>query len=314
MKKKFQNSIRIEGYVYQHTLEEKTVQNKTSENFGKPFINGSVWVATDEDGLNVVEVHYSYVTPMTKKNTENTTYKNLKKIMEGATWVADGKENALRVILSPTIALNDFFDKDDKPVAAKRAEGGFVTICTPKDVFNSDESKRSAFDVEMLITSVKMVDADEEKGYDAYAEVRGCVFDFRNAVLPVDFRIRDPKGMDYMLDLGATPAEPKALRLWGKIISETTTVEVTEESAWGEALVKQVQRNHKEWLITGSKETENEFGDEELITADELKAKMQEREVYLATVKKRADDYKAQKAGGAAPAAAPVVAETGFNF
>ena len=315
MKKNFVNTIRVEGYVYQHSLSEKTVQNTASENFGKNFINGSVFVATDEAGLNVVEVHYSYVVPLTKKSKANPTYNALKQIMNGPTWINDGKDNALKVILEPSIALNDFYDREGKLASPKRAEGGFVTICNGTTDINPDETKRSIFTVEMVITSLKEVDPDEEKGYEGYHEIRGCIFDFRNAVLPVDFRLRSDQGVDFVASLDPSPSHPAFLKLWGKIISETIAVEVTEETAFGEPLVKKTQRNHKEWLMTGCKPDTEPFGDENTITSEELKAKMQEREIYLANVKKRSDEYQAQKSGGtAAPAVTSTPSPDGFNF
>ena len=65
------NSEHIEGRVYQHNLELKTVSNQSSKNFGKQFINGTIEVATDEAGLNVVPVKFLYVTEMTAKGGKN---------------------------------------------------------------------------------------------------------------------------------------------------------------------------------------------------------------------------------------------------
>ena len=314
MKKKFDNEIKIEGYVYQHSLAEKTVQNTASANFGKPFIGGSVFVATDEEGLNVVEVHYSFIQPTTKNGKANPTYNALKQIMNGKTWITDGKDEAVKAIFKPSIALNDFYDREGKLVSPKRAEGGFVTICSGATTINPDPDKRCMFIADMVVTSLKDVEPNEEKGYDGYTEVRGCIFDFRNGVLPVDFRMRDQNGIDWLNSLDPSPANPVLIKGWGKIISETTTVEIKEEGAFGEALVKTVSRNHKEWLMTSGKNDE-EFGDESTITAEELKAKMQDREVYLAGVKKRADEYQASKTSGSSTPAAPAPATTdGFNF
>ena len=63
--KKMINTERIEGRVYQHNLTIKTVQNQTSANFGKEFISGNLEVAVDEAGLNIIPVHYTYVTETT---------------------------------------------------------------------------------------------------------------------------------------------------------------------------------------------------------------------------------------------------------
>lgn len=57
--KKTINKETIEGRVYQFDLEVKKVQNTESENYGKDFISGTLEVAVDEDGLNVVPVHYT---------------------------------------------------------------------------------------------------------------------------------------------------------------------------------------------------------------------------------------------------------------
>ena len=80
--KKMINTERIEGRVYQHNLTIKTVQNQTSANFGKEFISGQLEVAVDEEGLNIIPVHYTYVTETTSAGNKNATYANLKKIIE----------------------------------------------------------------------------------------------------------------------------------------------------------------------------------------------------------------------------------------
>ena len=40
--KKAINREHIEGYVYEHNLAIKTVQNTESKNYGKEFINGTL--------------------------------------------------------------------------------------------------------------------------------------------------------------------------------------------------------------------------------------------------------------------------------
>ena len=75
------NQENIEGRVYEHDLKVKTVANKQSANFGKEFIQGSISIATDEAGLNVLTVHYTYVTEFTKSGNKNATYGNLKRII-----------------------------------------------------------------------------------------------------------------------------------------------------------------------------------------------------------------------------------------
>ena len=177
----------------------------------------------------------------------------------------------------------------------------------------------------MVITNVTHIDADESKGIlEPYASVRGAIFNFRNAILPMDFVIKNEAGMQYFEDLDASPANPVYTKVWGKINSITTKVPKHEESAFGEAAVSFVERKVKEWVITGTAKVPYDFGDEAVMTVDEVTKALQDREVYLAEKKRQNDEYKAQKAAtSAAPVAptnafptgaAPVINRTGFNF
>ena len=66
------NKSHIEGYIYEHTLESK-VSGPNSKNPGTEFISGNLSVATDEAILNIVTVHFSYVTPTTKNGNPQVT-------------------------------------------------------------------------------------------------------------------------------------------------------------------------------------------------------------------------------------------------
>ena len=74
------------------------------------------------------------------------------------------------------------------------------------------------------------------------------------------------------------------------------SIPVTEESAFGEAAVTMRNRKMKHWTITGASKVPYDFGDEKVMTADELTKAMQDREIHLADVRKRREDYKAEKA------------------
>lgn len=52
-KKSFINQTHLEGYVYEHKLEDK-VSGPNSKNPGTSFINGTLSIATDDELLNVV--------------------------------------------------------------------------------------------------------------------------------------------------------------------------------------------------------------------------------------------------------------------
>lgn len=311
--RKAQNTERVEGYIYQHDLSVKQVQNQASSNFGKDFISGNLEVATDEEGLNVIKVHFTYVTETNKSGNKNATYTVLKKIIdENKTWTAVGKENALKVRVDTALALNDFYNNNDELVSAKTNEGGFVTIINQL----AEEKLRNTFSADMVITNVSHIEKDEEKNIEEdYVSVRGAIFNFRNDLLPVDFKVKNAEGMKYFEGLGATNSNPIYTKVWGKIISTTITRTSEVESAFGEAAVRTYSNSNKEWVITGTAKVPYDFGDENILTAEELTKAAQNREVYLAEVKKRAEDYKANKAAGNTTATATTATKTAdFKF
>ena len=83
MMKAVVNKSHIEGYIDGHTLESKG-SGPNSKNPGTEFISGNLSVATDEAILNIVTVHFSYVTPTTKNGGTNSTYTALSNIISGA--------------------------------------------------------------------------------------------------------------------------------------------------------------------------------------------------------------------------------------
>lgn len=309
------NTEHIEGRIYQHDLAVKTVQNNASANFGKEFISGTLDIATDEEGCNVLTVHFTYVTETTKNGGKNSTFVALQKIInEGKAWITDGKDAATKVKVDTALALNDFYAQDDSLVSVKTNEGGFVTLVNEL----CDVSERNTFQADMVITAVVKTEVDEEKNIkEPFVTLRGAIFNFRNDLLPIDFVVRNEAGMKYFENLEVTNASPVYTKVWGKITCNTSTIERTEESAFGEAAVKTYERKTKEWVVTGTAKLPYEFGDEQVLTVDELTKALQNREVYLADKKKANDEYKASRAS-TTPAVAsspiPTAAKGTFNF
>lgn len=315
--KKMINSTHIEGRIYSHDLAIKQVQNKDSANFGKDFISGNLDIAVDEDGLNVVSVHFTYVTPETKGGQKSPTYSMLAKIIQdNKTWTTVGKDAAEKIAVNSAVALNDFYNQNDELISAKRIEGGFVSTIRE---LKANPAERNTFDTDMLINSVKRIEANEEREIPEHLEVGGAIFNFRNDLLPVTYTITDKAGMDYFEGLGATGANPVFTRVWGNINCKTKTVTNEIESAFGEPAVRTYNRTEREWVITGAPRTTYDFGDEKILTPEEVKKAVADREVMLADVKKRNEEYKAQRAAGnvasatTAQPSAPV-AEGGFTF
>ncbi len=293
--KKMINTENIQGRIYQHDLAVKTVQNKESENYKKPFISGTLHVAVDEEGLNVIPVHYTYVTENTKNGNKNRTFTALNKIItEGKTWIESGKEEATKVKIDTALALNDFPDQSGEMVSVKRNEGGFVTIV---DSICDEGINRHKFTTDMFITSTKRVEPQEndDENVKDYLVLKGAVFNFRNDILPVDFVVRNPQGISYFENLDISPKNPVFTKVWGRINSITVRKKKEEVSAFGEAAVSYIEKKTKEWTVTGVSPEPYAYGSADTLTNEEVIEAMQNREVMLAEKKRQKEEWEANK-------------------
>lgn len=309
--KKMINTTHIEGLLYEHKLEKK-VSGENSKNPGTEFISGTVTIATDDARMNTIQVHFTYVTAITSKGGANNTYNVLNRIIEGAPCVTkDGADNAIKLRVDSAIGLNEFFSDrngESELVSAKRNEGGFIHIVT--DELAEDEKERSTFTADMLITGTRDVEENPERNLPAKLILKGYIFDFRNAIMPVEFSVLNPNGMKYFANLEVSERKPVFTKVWGTQISQTTYREVTEESAFGDKKVRRVPSSVKDFVVTGTAREPYLWDDEDGILATEFNEAMANREVYLATIKKRQEDY--QNSKKSAPIAS--TAKTGYNF
>ena len=295
MKKKFVNESHLEGYLYEHDLTVKE-SGKKSKVPGTVFISGTISIATDNAITNIVPIHFTYVTATTSKGGNNATFKVLKDIIDGTlkTYMED-KDKAVKLRVDSALNLNEFYttkDGKEELVSARRNEGGFVHIA---DSLDEDENKRNTFKCDFLIHNARRVEADEEKNTPEKMIIKGHAFDFRNSILPMEFTVLNPAAMDYFESLEASPSNPILTNFWGQQISETVVKRIVEESAFGSDYVREVKNNRKDFVITGALKVPYEFGDESVMTADELKELLAAREVYVADIKKRQEEYEASK-------------------
>ena len=122
----------------------------------------------------------------------------------------------------------------------------------------------------------------------------------------------DENAMAYFEGLEASSKNPVFTKVKGRQVSETVTRTITEESAFGEASVREVKSSRKDFVITWAQKEPYVWDDEETITAAEMTDAMSARQTYLATVKQRQDEYKASK--GAGSATNKPAAEGGYDF
>ena len=202
-----------------------------------------------------------------------------------------GADRAAKLRIDSQIGVNEFFSNrtgEETLVSVKRNEGGFVHVV---QTIAAVENLRDTFKADMIITKCRRVEPDEERGREEKMIVSGYVFDFRNALLPVDFVVYSPDGMNVFEGFDASEKTPVFTCVNGHQVSKTiTTVQQSESSGWGDI-----------------------WDDESTITAQEYKEALQNREVAVAEIKRRQDEYNASRAQTQAPAATTGGA-SGFNF
>lgn len=298
MKKKMINTTRIEGILYQHSLELK-VSGPNSKKPGTEFITGTVEVATNDKMTNIVPVHYTYITATTAKGKEDTRFTTLKSIIDKKVgWYTDPDvgANAAKVRIDSAIGLNEFYSDRSgttELVSVPRNEGGFIHIVQS---ISENEKQRSTFEADMVIVGARTMEATETRPEKVIVD--GRVFDFRGAILPVKFSAISESAMNYFLNLEASPKTPVFTKVKGQIVSEQVVRQIKEESAFGEDSVREVQSSNRDFVITWAAVEPYEFGLEETITFEDLKTAAQARENMLAELKQRNDDYKASRSQG----------------
>lgn len=293
--KQFINNVHVEGYIFSHSLQAR-VTGEQSKNPGTPFIQGIINVATDDQGMNVVPVSFTYVTERyARSGKENATYKVLQQILSGTqnTFEEVGT-SALKVRIDGDVEINDFLGRDGM-VAAKRVRGSFCHL-------SNDVDFKAFFETDMLIAEVTL--REVEDGED-YMNIRGYAFNFRGDVLPVTYTIKNPDGIKYFENCEISNANPLLTRVWGNIISTTVETKNEIESAFGGPQVNITTRTLRSWQIEGCAAEPYEYDDESTITVDEFKQKLVEREEHVAAEKKRAEDYQASHNASASAFTAP---------
>lgn len=314
MKNTMKNSTHIEGLLYQHALTLKT-SGENSKNPGTQFINGTIDIATDDAMVNIVTIHFTYVTAKTKSGSDNATFNTLQNIINGTygNVTEHGADKATKLRIDSAIGLNEFFSNrngTEELVSVKRNEGGFVHVV---QTLAADEATRNTFECDMIITGAKRIEADEERNSPERVVVKGFVFDFRKALLPVEFTALTSGAMDYFEGLEASQKDPVFTKVWGRQVSQITMVKTVEESAFGGQKVTETPRANRDFVITGASVDPYVWDDEGTITKKEFEQCLADRELALADIKKRQDDYNASKAQTQAPTAATSGA-SGFNF
>ena len=105
--------------------------------------------------------------------------------------------------------------------------------------------------------------------------------------------------MNYFEGLDASNKNPVFTRIRGRQVSETITRQITEEGAFGEPSIREVKSSRKDFVVTWAKAEPYDWDDDATITVAEFKKAIADRELALAALKQRNDEYKASRNGAA---------------
>lgn len=287
MKNEFINKAHVEGYIFDHTLQKRTSAK------GVEYIGGILNVATDDEAMNVVPVHFIYVTEVYPKSGKpNPNFSILDKIIEdGDTYSVNGKE-AQKVRIDGELGVNDFVTKDGEMASPQRIVGKFIHTMNSGDSIAAD--KAATFEADMLMTSCVEKEPVDSDNFD---QIEGYAFGYQGRLIPVTLSVRSESGMKYFEDQDISKSNPFCTKVWGNMVSNTITKETTVESAFGAPQVNVTSRTLRSWDVEGCSAEPYMWDDESFMTKDELKQALTNREEQLAEVRKRNDEYRNSQAG-----------------
>lgn len=275
------NVVHVNGVLYDIKNFNTFVDKNGMEN-----INTTLAVAVDENLGTIVNVSFSFVKerwgakPDAKENPAFATLKAIK--ANELTVQKVGKEGAMRVRIDGSIAKNDYVGRDGSVVEQTVINGTFI--------HDDVRDFGATFQADMLLTSYQ---EKESRDGSTYGELGGYVFNFRNEFLPVRFNVpANVEGaMPFFESLEISGSNPSVMNIEGKIT--TTTIKSTSEGAFG---VRASSRSLTTWDVTFGNEV---YDFDSVISMDEIKAGLQERETHLADVRRRYEERQASKAAGA---------------
>ncbi len=288
MKKNMTNEINIQGYVFNFsgnglfhgtTGPESKVPNTD-------YVSGTVNIATDEEGANVVPVRFNFITKKySKSGKENPNWQVLKDIEDGnKTWEQQGKDGAYKIRVACMAGSNPFVGQDGKMVDRPSIDVNFAH--PSNNGFN--ENQRNSFKFDMVVVNYFVKEVEDD---DDYGILNGYTFNsFRKEAIPLTLVVRMPEAMSYFENLDASTANPVFQTVWGNIVSTTIRKEQEVESAFGKPQITYTTSTQREWVVTGASANPGEFGDESILTEDELIECLNNHESVVAAAQKRYDD------------------------
>lgn len=269
--KKMINKSHIEGILYESTLEERDSKSTP----GTKYISGKLSIEVAEDNVITVEIFENEITKAGKRNQK---YDKLQSLIGANSIVTTGRDTAVCLKIDSALSLNDWYPQGEL-VSTLRNFNGFINFISVGEM-----KPQATFQADMLITST-MDDMDRDENGDfvpnGALKVKGYIFDFANRIMPVEFLVENEAGVNYFRDL-----EPNTFtKVWGKQVTQSETIRKVEESAFGDDKVIEFTNTRRKFIITGTNKEPYMFGEEGILTVQEVQDAIANRNVYLADKK-----------------------------
>ena len=269
--KKMINKSHIEGFLYESTLEEKS----SSKDPNSKYISGRLSIQVSPDNIVQVEIFENEITKAGKKNQK---YDKLVSLIDANSIVSAGEDSAVCLKVDSQLSLNDWYPQGEL-VSTLRNFNGFINFLSAGEV-----KPQATFQADMLITStVDDMSKDENGDFvpNGALKVKGHIFDFAERIMPVEFLVENEAGVNYFRDLEANTFT----KVWGKQVTQSEVFTKVEESAFGDDKVVEYTNTRKKFLITGTNKEPYMFGEEGILTVQEVQDAIANRNVYLADKK-----------------------------
>ena len=250
------NTFDMQGRLYSYSLEVKDTDNGEA-------ISGEVTLEVDKEGNRATVKMFAR--PTFKNGKTNRTYGMLEDMMAGNyTTVVEDADNADWFGLTGNIDVSYFAPKDggakdvDELARSQKLRGSFLNQ-------NRDHKYKNRWNLDMLITRVDDVDADEEKHTPHMVRVMGyAIDDYNERLNEVVFEARKEAAMNYILGLPVSYDAPYFVRVWGEMLKISRIV--VHKNAFGDDETNEYDSFR--WAINGMNPEAYEFGDESAISKE----------------------------------------------
>lgn len=249
------NKIEMKGRLYNHKLEVKDTDKGEA-------IAGDVILEVDENGTQAVGRFFAY--PTYNNGKTNRTYGMLEDIMTGNTKnIVDDGDDADWLAFTGSVDISYFVPREgakdiDELNRSQKIRGQFINA-------NRNKEYKNHWKCDLLVTKVRDVEADPERGTPHFAEVTGYIVDsYNERVVQARFNAYSDAAINFILNIPASYDAPHFVSVAGGLLRTATKVVV--KSAFGDDEVNETIRTN--WSLTFMALEPYAFGDESVMSKE----------------------------------------------